>query len=403
MLLSFKDKTKIGCSLPFSANELNNRYYDQIIHQTYTTMTALGASIDRSHAQRDNRITLNWAQQRHRGFYQDIDMRYHEKAHLAIADLLANAFGEKEQPLEIFSFGCGDGSELVTIKKSFADAKSPPRLTGFDINPANFPARRDPAITLLAGDATGLDALMEKASYQEEAYKVGLFIGLLVDGCMQGTYPALKTIQQARMMNRIIIGNGKTNGLLSKTTLKAAGFSVNLSQKNLDHEDYNQRGQVRVSDIPGEDISVQTWFDLTPMPTKERKDYLINRGEKRSSAHVFDCLDLSMSADPLKDFQRFSPEEFTIIKQVDISWSYLKLEEIAPLMNAIQTLQRPIHLLFSPHQVHAQNIISLASSYSTINLVERLDENSPFECPRLAPQEIKGILYDKLPCRSLKN
>jgi hypothetical protein len=198
---------------------------------------------------------------------------------------------------------------------------------------------------------------------------------------MEGTYNALRILQRARMMDRIYVSSF-TSALVDKRVLKNCGFVVEEAQTEYKN-------------------GVARHFILTWMPDHERRRFLIKRGKARSRNFQFDCLDLSFSANPLRDINLFSAAPG--FKQIDLSWSYVKENEVDELMQAIYALNQSASILIiSTHQLNFEIIRKCTAKYPNITLCERLDAAGPNEIPIYLPQEAKNWgLYERLPHRKL--
>lgn len=389
----------------YMSNDLNAvpRYNKELAVATFNYLLAQGGLLDTMHAEREGSLKEDWRLMTHNLFYLQPVTNFYNKLHEFIAQRLVETSANIKSPIEIFSFGCGSGNELRVIKNQFVTKKIPfAGLYGFDINPNNFKlAKPDADIRLSEGDVTELAKLLNNMSLQENSHKIGLFLGVLVDGCLAGSYPALTAVQQARILDRIFI-SGITSLKLNKAMLKAAGFLVKTTLTNKYFE-LNWTSKKIISSTDPENQPGKIVFDLTPMSTQERKYYLTKRGQARSAKQIFDCLDLSLSANPLRDLQLFSVPALEKIKQVDVSWGYFQGSEVFSFLEKLSTLERPLHLLFSKHQVLANKIIEASRSYKNIMLVERLDEKLPQQCPMFSPADAKRYgIYEKLPNRAVE-
>ena len=356
-----------------------------------------GAHQDASQEQRQDRELFSWEQTLCTNYYKSTAIKFYQNLRQLLPNLILKQKAHMDNGVEIFSFGCGNGEELETLHDHLSNKIRIVSMYGFDINAANFPDSM-PGVTFKQGNVHQLDNLMQDIPVQHNTFKIGLFIGLLVSTCMKGTYQALSILQQARMMDQIII-SGATDVLLNKVYIKATGFNVQESDFTIDL----QRFKKPIEELDTLDWTSKKVFELTPMSKEDRKHYLVKRAKERSSNHAFDCLDLSMSANPLGDLTLFSMHTLMSIKQVDISWSYLKPQEIKPFFERLAALGKPLHILLSTSQIHAATIVEIGNQYPSFTLVERLDEPLKDEVPFCTPPQAKRIgLYEKLPNRSLR-
>lgn len=361
--------------------------YTDLLH----IFTEAGALFDFNHIE-NKRVILDWK----KGFsyyYKPQSAAFYKTTHKVIAQDIVSSVKQAlpTQGITLFSFGCGNGDECITINSALnAAGFSETHVIGYDIHEPNLPSSSSgaassssssPAISFKRGDVNDLEQLVSASNYNPETFIIATFIGILSNCSMKGTYNALRILQQARMMDRIYVSSF-TSALIDKRVLKNCGFLVEEAQSEFEN-------------------GVARHFILTWMPDPERRRFLIKRGKSRSRNFQFDCLDLSFSANPLRDINLFSmvPD----FKQIDLSWSYVKENEVDELMQAIYTLnQSALILIVSSHQLNFEGIRNCAAKFPNITLCERLDASGPNEIPIYLPQEAKqwGI-YDKLPHRKL--
>lgn len=179
--------------------------------------------------------------------------------------------------------------------------------------------------------------------------------------------------------------------LLNCSILKAVGFWVDETQMNENAEIISEIDTPKIN-APGAQLNetrVQKYYELSWMNDVQRHAYLIKRSKNRSRKHQLDCLDLSYSADPLRDIKLFSDNTtLETVRQVDISGSLLKLDEVMAFATVLLKYKpAKMILLLSKSQPDYEKLISLFSQYPEISCCKRLDARNEHETPTLKPQE----------------
>ncbi len=289
----------------------------------------------------------DWKNTPTRLVYNDSKRQFYTLVHQKVARTLqANINQSKKfhhiahtQGVLVFSFGCGEGSELTAVKQTLAQEQIDAQCIGFDLNPQNF-EKRSEGIALLEGDMLQTGRLIIPHLHNNKL-KVGLFIGSLVQQCLQGTQEAAKVLQQARDLDMIVI-TGYTTPFITKPIAKAIGWHVKAT--NLNHDMHETPLALKEASLP----CVVGFYSLTRMNEADRKHYLMKRGIQRSSKALFDCLDLSLSDNPLRDINLFEKGELAQLKLIDLSWCALTQDEFNQLFSRIDSLNRQnLKIIFS--------------------------------------------------------
>ncbi|MFI4938497.1 MAG: hypothetical protein ACHQJ6_08340 [Candidatus Berkiellales bacterium] len=321
-----------------------------------------------------------------------VSMYYLDMINVITADLVhqINQDQSRQQQAQdhgalVFSFGCGEAKDLIAAKGSVCQEGIAFEGVGFDINSNNFPTQKAENIKLLKGDVLQLGRLM--APYQSrQALKIGIFGGILAHQCLQGTAQAVSVLQQGMRCLDIAFIYGFTNVLVTKSICQAMGWQVRAKPSFIIDDEKKSRTE-------------KSYYFISKMPSDVRKAYLIKRGKKRSSNHIFDCLDLSFSADPLSDLQLFDDADLTLIKQIDLSWSWLDIEELQKLFarfDALGKIKLNIIISGTERWLDDCDLIKVTGTYS---LVERTDF-IPNEVNVFAPDEARSLgIYERLPSK----
>ncbi len=399
--IHFKNKSTIICPMIFNLST-RDMLNIECLKDTVEMLVVRGAIVDQSLADQEIRRIYKWKTGIYTNQYDKAVTDYYQRVHDYIAQLLLGKLSSINDDVTLFSFGCGAGNELFTVAKRLRENKhNVTSAIGIDINEENYAKNLNnkDGIQFMQGDLLKLHNLLAKAKYDRNSLKIGLFLGVLVAGCMRGSYHALQVLQQARNLDGIIIC-GMTVVILNKDTLKAAGFEVEQQQTNAKLEPLKE---MMVINADNKIVDAKHLYYLKPMSSQMREQYLIKRGTKRSSANTFDCLDLSFSANPLRDIMLFDLDSLAQIKQVDISWSYFLDEDIEPFFEKLSQLKMPsLNVLVSEHQLGYGKVLQTLKKYSTMHLILRQDSMNEYEIPAYPPKEGKALgIYQNLPIKRM--
>ncbi|MGD9590943.1 MAG: hypothetical protein AB7V32_00310, partial [Candidatus Berkiella sp.] len=318
---------------------------------------------------------------------------YYVETHQQVAKRVCELVQSQDpipKEVTVFSFGCGDGAELVLVNDKLRLSGISVKGFGFDINPENFKvtAALNKTLTFSKGDIHTLEDSIKAQTFDPNSLKIGLFIGVLTDTILNGTNEALKIIAQTRELDHLYVC-GWQNVLLNKNVLRAAGFNV---------PDVHERRETN------EQSYHLNFFELSWMPQDERRDYLQRKSTKRSRENRFDLLDISFSANPLRDLKLFSIEALKNIRMIDMSWSYLKANEIKQFFDYLQQINtQKLIVLVSRAQNAYEDILKAAWRIPHVYVHERNDAANMNEIPVFTPAQARrwGI-YEQLPNTPLK-
>lgn len=347
---------------------LENRNNETTIYLTDYVLRQYQCNIDESFTRHDSRILTQW--QRFVNYKPEV-AQFYQTLHKTIGNELVSRI-DKKRTVTLFSFGCYNGDELITIRDNLqANEIVCGKLFGIDINSNNFPETNQ--ISFITENVLHLKKVVDGLIYDNDSLKIAFFLGILKSGSMQGTYESLYVLQQARIMDLIIISAG-SDSYVNKSLLKGAGFCYET--KFLDNK---------------------CIYYVEKMSASQRRRYLENRSKKRSSKGIFDGLDLSYSANPLFDLGLFSQVALEEIKQVDISWCHFIDDEMALFFQEIAAIKTDMMVICSNNQ-QAQ-MKEFTKLYPAIKLYERCDMSSHVECPLFTPAEARKLGVYRSPMR----
>ena len=383
-----------------------------VFESMISLMRRFGCEINNLFTEIENRTVLVWEYFHYKNAYMDKGNIFYSKLHPYVASRTADflmRLSIRPKKVTLFSFGAGDGQDLRTIKQGLTEKGIKISKTiGFELNKNNFQIGKRRAFdeVLIEGNVLNAEELIRevKMDYDQESFKIAFFIGILVSRCLRGTYEALKVIQQVRTMDFIVV-SGTTSVLLNKSILKAAGFRVIETQLNQKLEEVG-KDESALEEINGAKVDeshVKKYFELTWMNNEERLLYLIKRSRKRSNRYLFNSLDLSFSANPLRDIKLFENNTLEEVKKIDISWSYFKENEIDEFVEALLKLKsEKLTILLSNSQPFYHQLVEAFSKHSKFIIHERLDSKNEFEVPTVKPREgLEWGAYEKLPVKAV--
>lgn len=301
-----------------------------------------------------------------------------------------------DKPVELFSFGCGDGSDIKAVQDALADELHYiPKAYGMDRNASYFDTTLE-NVMLSEGDLGAIDRWLE-GKVTSSASKVGLFMGSLTNQVSESSYAALKSLHAVANFDLVIV-SGYTPVLLAKRIFKAAGWNVELRSTN---SHWNNDPARRIILKPKQGVirpDVRNVYILEPMRANERVAYLEERGTKRSARQVFDVLDLSCSHKPLEDLKLF--DSLATHRQVDISWCAFNEAELAEFVAALEgRINDPIKLMASGDEPWFGAFCAIQSS--KLSLIQRLD-HKPNEIAPFVPAAAKRIgVYKSMPFQQI--
>ncbi len=346
----------------------------QVQHFT-VCMEKAGAVVERAFENQGKPRVLPWHKKLAKDIYQEHERSFyaqmpHLMASLFIQSLYANAsllVRAKSNGVHVFALGCGDGNELTNFREACTQEGVAMKGLGLDINPSNFKEQTN-NIQLVAADAKDLKywvAPHEKSS----SLKVAIFNGFLIPQVLSGTQQATHVLQQTRCFDVVYI-SGSQSVLITQSMAKAMGYDVK---------------------------TVSELYVLTKSNNERRKNYLSKRAVKRSSRKLLDCLDLSLSADPLRDTQLFDNGELSLLKQVDLSWTYMEVEEFKQLFERLAGLNITNLKIIISGEEQWLDYFSLLTLGTSFELIQRKDFCRE-EVNAFAPGESKALkIYKSLP------
>ncbi len=297
----------------------------------------------------------------------------------------------KQYGLSVYSFGCGNANDLIGVESLMSShGIKCNHAIGIDVNPDNFPKAIKKGITLLHGNMQNLESTI-LPYIQKNDLKIGLFIGSLANQCLpNGMQEAVGILQQAKSMDMIFL-SGVTKPLLLKWIAKGMGWHFNGSTSDIDMDESHAKtsnGKMNFN-----------MYVLRAMNNEDRKKYLIKRGTKRTKANAFHCLDLSMSADPVRDINLFSDDELKAIKQIDLSWSAMNNDELKAISTRICGLNnKELIIIISKTEPWLGKIKDLKQFTFFIR-----EDHDKDKVPTLQPHIARALgVYSSLPGRKTK-
>ncbi len=305
------------------------------------------------------------------------------------ADFLEKA---QNHGLQLFSFGCGNGEDVQAVKNALIKEYG---LTaesfGCDINPNNFGEVQN--VLLETADLSNLDAYVPQRA-REKTLKLGLFWGSLTYMVCKSTYSALQSLHNVKDFDVVLVG-GYTPPVIDKSICKAAGWQVSLLETNGKFDEDPSKKFFENKEAKTIQTDRRATYTLMPMSDTYRLRYLEQRGIKRSSRGIFDCLDISCSAKPLRDLSLF--EKIARLKQVDISWCCFSGDELRSFISQLEDkIEEPIFLIASGDEPWYSSFTQIKSEKFKLKMRQdhKKDELAPF-----APGTAKKIgVFSSLPC-----
>ncbi len=353
-----------------------------IIQELFKYIVIANGYVERAHLNQQSRERLDWMTDTTRDVYKrDATCRqFYDNAGTYVAERVYTSIRSlTHKNVQLFSFGCGRGKELIVSEKLLSEKGYSCKGVGFDLNTANFP-KYEGNIQFCKGDMHRPYDLI-KDYLEPESSKVGLFVGSLVNQCLRGTEEAVCILQQLAMLDVIIL-TGFTPVLVNKGMAKAMGWHVSVENITSTMDGISRH---RIVASPEGDRNIQDIrevYTLTKMSPEKRKEFLIKRSStKPRASNLVMMLDLSMSSNPYRDVLLFSPEELQCVKILDLRWTHLDIESMHKLFTHFQS---PITLLATGNE----SWLKAAPANAKIATREQIN---PYEVPALTTKELSVL------------
>lgn len=320
---------------------------------------------------------------------------FYNRSRSHVAEVFAQALDEngslfekaQASGVQVFSFGCGDGQDIIHIHEKLAAMNFDLKCFGMDINQGNFAKiGQQCPVEFDEHDVNDLQSWLPQRAEKDSA-KLALFSGILTQGVSKSTYDVLKCVHQVRDFDYVYI-TGYTPVYLSQRIAKAAGWLVSLKQTNSHLEDAPEKRVIKDTQRKVLVPDCRSHYMLTPMNPEQRKQYLEKRGTKRSSSNEFNCLDISYSSKPLTDLQLVT-DSLENFKQIDISWSHFSEQEFATFMARLdEARQESVFLIASGDEPWFNHFEAMEND--KFKLRQRLDHKTNELAP-FASKTAKGL------------
>lgn len=300
-----------------------------------------------------------------------------------------NCFGEivrnfeHSSPITLISAGCGDARDLKTVVDMNADRQFV--VSGFDLNSDNLALACGalPEGEFFQGEIQNLETHLKTIKAKNhELPTILLFSGILQDATLDGTYEAVRCLQDALpFADLVLIGNLQAH-LIERRFAKAVGFKVET--KRIEVEGHRDGHCIHA---------------LTPQKREERIAYLEKRNERRSRGAQITSFDLSMSANPLQDLIYLTEGKVNErIKVLDLSWAKLKPEDMPQFFECIKRgLPALESIMISTVEPWRDEFLTNELSH-VYKILQRCDQRHPKEVAELPPQIARFFnVYSSMP------
>lgn len=311
--------------------------------------------------------------------------RFYQKSHQQMREVLSKRNTAKK--VLIISAACGDGQEFEVLKGFNKDKEI--CLAGFDINQENIAiaSKKHPEGNFFVGDIRNINAHIARIqkSFEDicsnEMTTVIIFSGILQRSIFSGTYEAVRYLQVAcRTANLVLVASFHTT-LLNSQIAKKIGFDI--QQQNIDFE---------LSKQPYKNVL----YELVRPNDQQRLSYLLKQSDKYSLVKDQTSIDLSLSANVLKDLALIPIDRLLKTKQLDLSWSYLEPSEVTALIDFINTKMPNLRVIMtSTEEPWYNEFLSLIASNLKSNCIicKRKDNSRLGEVPHLSISAARFFNY----------
>jgi len=294
--------------------------------------------------------------------------------HETLADLVAD-FDHEKKPVKLFVYGTGPGNDARAVLKKLKSCDIPAAAVGFDFNEGNIKDAKkfqkqspDLLCDFVQGDSVDLLKLYNQQKNNEvfsamspNPKTVILFSGSATRFVLEGTKEALYIFQQAYHCADIVFSGGLEPTLLTPKMAKRCGWNLTVKPPVLSS-------------------GSEPFFILEKIPALERVQWLKKRFDKDPTT-----IDLSMSADPIRDLELLQEQklDFSKVKTIDLSYTFVPDDAIPKLKDALKPFtDKQIVIKDNPLQTQ---IIKSRSPYLTAIAEPQPESNTASTAATAAP------------------
>jgi hypothetical protein len=246
--------------------------------------------------------------------YQEHGVQYfYDQLYMDISTILKKKFlNSPKSIIKIFSFGCGDGSDVKNITENLNTVGINCRAIGFDFNPDNISLanyKKTNFTFFVEGNTLELLNLFNKYNNHDLFNDIScikknifLFSGSVTRNVLDGTQNGLSVLQQSKRCADFACFAGVDQILITFRMAKRCGWKMKTEIAN------NTKREI---------------FVLEKMTSEERKTWLF----KQFNPHE-GLLDLSMSSNPVEDLELLMNFDFNKVKKINLSYCYILPNEI---------------------------------------------------------------------------
>ncbi len=303
--------------------------------------------------------------------------------------------------ITLVCLGCGGGREVVLGRQKLADGLGCHVYSlGVERNLKLVESSHQRLSDYLGGGLSKIvegnalqasrfikQALHAKGADQEsKGLVVVTAIGLLSESVLEGTYPALRVLQDVARdghVDLLLVMNYEAS-LFTRESLGASGWQVS---RHLIPPEVLYDSAPRQTDV--QRMNDQIWV-MTPLPRKMNLERVVAQSRCRSSEPDAELtlLDLSMTTAPSVLFDDLVAQgEYGHITTVDVSWSGLREGEIAGFSSKMQA-QGVTTLVVSGHEPWFDALMAHIQKHNMFDIEKRTDCEEANEIPSI-PQELR--------------
>ena len=229
--------------------------------------------------------------------------------------------------ISLIFLGCAAGAECEGGRTMLNQKLGVPvTACGVDINPTLIQAARTyfPHISFHREDATKAGKIIKECVPPDsQNLVITIAQGLLTNGVMSGTYPALQVLQQVADSGLVDIFYVAACGtpLFNRHMVETAGWNMAIA-----HIPHAKLHKGDMSSYEEGDPVLNRLYVMTPKPLDQQGELFIRHSNERNSNPVqpFTTLDLSMSNHPEKIFTYIkNHHKVSRVKALDLSWSLM--------------------------------------------------------------------------------
>ena len=299
----------------------------------------------------------------------------------------------------LFCLGCGSGNDLESATSTLQTNGIDVQSIGIEIRPelVEKGLKQFPNYKFIQGNAlNSAELILKEKSSRDIGSEIPTLImaeGLLTRQVLRGPYESLQVLQelvQEGVADIVVIG-GLASLLVNGEIATAAGWK---STTIMLYPDVILQNKSRKHDI---------LIVLEKKMLEQQMEDIYSRSQRRSRSRAFTTLDLSMFGLPLSAIQHFlQKQEIQTIKQIDLSWSYLKKSEINQMLTLLSAFPTLTHITTSGFEPWYELFSEKAKALNQFILLKRTDNKYKHELPSFDPHTARLFgQYDGLPNRSV--